>query len=39
MLKKSGLLELHRGGETFDDLGGLDAMNPHADIVPDKAVP
>jgi hypothetical protein len=23
MLKKSGLLELHRGGETFDDLGGL----------------
>ena len=26
MLKKSGLLELHRGGETFDDLGGLDAM-------------
>ena len=26
MLKKSGLLELHRGGETFDDLGGLDAI-------------
>jgi len=26
MLKKSGLLELHRGGETFNDLGGLDAM-------------
>jgi len=26
MLKKSGLLELHRGSETFDDLGGLDAM-------------
>ena len=26
MLKKSGLLSLHRGGETFADLGGLDAM-------------
>ena len=26
MLKKSSLLELHRGGETFDDLGGLDAV-------------
>jgi hypothetical protein len=26
MLKKSGLLTLHRGGETFDDLGGLDAI-------------
>lgn len=26
MLKKSGLLTLHRGGETFADLGGLDAM-------------
>jgi len=26
MLKKSGLLELHRGGETFDDLGGQDAI-------------
>jgi SpoVK/Ycf46/Vps4 family AAA+-type ATPase len=25
-LKKSGLLTLHRGGERFDDLGGLDAM-------------
>ena len=24
MLKKSGLLTLHRGGETFADLGGLD---------------
>lgn len=26
MLKKSGLLELHHGGETFDDLGGLNAV-------------
>src|SRR3954468_663939 len=26
MLKKSGLLALHRGGETFADLGGLDAL-------------
>jgi ATPase family associated with various cellular activities (AAA) len=26
MLKKSGLLTLHRDGETFDDLGGLDAL-------------
>lgn len=26
MLKKSGLLTLHRGGETFNDLGGLDAL-------------
>jgi SpoVK/Ycf46/Vps4 family AAA+-type ATPase len=26
MLKKSGLLTLHRGGETFGDLGGLDAL-------------
>ena len=25
-LKKSGLLTLHRGGETFDGLGGLDAL-------------
>jgi len=25
-LKKSGLLSLYRGGETFDDLGGLDAL-------------
>jgi hypothetical protein len=25
-LKKSGLLTLHRGGETFADLGGLEAM-------------
>ena len=25
-LKKSGLLQLHRGGETFADLGGLDAL-------------
>jgi hypothetical protein len=25
-LKKSGLLTLHRGGETFSDLGGLDAV-------------
>jgi predicted kinase len=26
MLKKSGLLTLHRGGESFDDLGGLAAL-------------
>jgi ATPase family associated with various cellular activities (AAA) len=26
MLKKSGLLGLHRGGETFADLGGLEAL-------------
>jgi len=26
MLKKSGLLTLHRGGETFADLGGLEAI-------------
>ena len=26
MLKKSGLLELHRGKETFAQLGGLDAL-------------
>lgn len=26
MLKKSGLLSLHRGSETFGDLGGLDAL-------------
>src|SRR5687767_7050979 len=26
MLKKSGLLALHRGGETFADLGGLEAL-------------
>ena len=26
MLKKSGLLTLHRGGETFADLGGLEAV-------------
>ena len=26
MLKKSGLLTLHRGGECFADLGGLDAL-------------
>jgi hypothetical protein len=26
MLQKSGLLTLHRGGETFADLGGLDAL-------------
>jgi SpoVK/Ycf46/Vps4 family AAA+-type ATPase len=25
-LKKSGLVSLHRGGERFDDLGGLDAL-------------
>jgi hypothetical protein len=25
-LRKSGLLALHRGGERFDDLGGLDAL-------------
>ena len=26
MLKKSGLLSLHRGGERFDGLGGLEAL-------------
>ena len=26
MLKKSGLLTLHRGSESFSDLGGLDAL-------------
>lgn len=26
MLKKSGMLTLYRGGERFDDLGGLDAL-------------
>jgi hypothetical protein len=26
MLKKSGLLELHRGGQRFADLGGLEAI-------------
>jgi hypothetical protein len=26
MLKKSGLISLHRGSECFDDLGGLDAL-------------
>lgn len=26
MLKKSGLLELHRGSERFDDLGGLESL-------------
>jgi SpoVK/Ycf46/Vps4 family AAA+-type ATPase len=26
MLKKSGLLQLHRGAERFSDLGGLDAL-------------
>jgi hypothetical protein len=26
MLKKSGLLSLHRGSERFDDLGGLEAL-------------
>jgi SpoVK/Ycf46/Vps4 family AAA+-type ATPase len=26
MLKKSGLLQLHRGGERFSDLGGLEAL-------------
>ncbi|HEY3965148.1 MAG TPA: AAA family ATPase [Planctomycetaceae bacterium] len=26
MLKKNGLLTLHRGGETFDDLGGLEPL-------------
>jgi len=25
-LKASGLLELHRGGETFEDLGGLESL-------------
>ena len=26
MLKKCGLLTLHRGGETFNDLGGMEAL-------------
>lgn len=26
MLKKSGLLSLHRGSESFEDLGGLDSL-------------
>ena len=26
MLKKSGLVSLYRGGETFADLGGLDPL-------------
>lgn len=26
MLKKSGLLQLHRGGECFEDLGGMEAL-------------
>jgi SpoVK/Ycf46/Vps4 family AAA+-type ATPase len=26
MLKKSGLLSMHRGGESFTDLGGLEAL-------------
>jgi ATPase family associated with various cellular activities (AAA) len=26
MLKKSGLISLHRGNESFDDLGGLEAL-------------
>ena len=26
MLKKSGLVSLHRGSESFDELGGLDAL-------------
>jgi len=29
-LKKSGLMTLHRGGETFADLGGLDALKDFA---------
>jgi SpoVK/Ycf46/Vps4 family AAA+-type ATPase len=29
MLKKSGLLQLHRGGERFADLGGLDALKTY----------
>lgn len=29
-LKKSGLLELHRGAERFNDLGGLDALKEFA---------
>lgn len=29
MLKKSGLLQLHRGNERFADLGGLDALKTY----------
>ena len=32
MLKKSGLVSLHRGGERFTGLGGLDAIKAFADI-------
>jgi hypothetical protein len=32
-LKKSGLLELHRGKETFDDLGGLAALKKFAKAI------
>lgn len=29
-IRKSGLMELHRGGETFDSLGGLDNLKQFA---------
>jgi hypothetical protein len=32
MLKKSGLVQLYRGQESFSDLGGLDAL-PHSHVV------
>ena len=39
MLKKSGLLTLHRGGETFSDLGGLDALKSIHQEGPDERSP
>ena len=37
-LKKSGLLTLHRGGETFADLGGLDAIKSFCTVLSGLAV-
>jgi hypothetical protein len=39
MLKKSGLLTLHRGGETFADLGGLEALKAFYSRPSDRAGP
>jgi hypothetical protein len=38
VLKKSGLLQLHRGSERFDDLGGLDSLKTFCKRVPLYAV-
>ena len=41
-LKKSGLMTIHRGGETFADLGGLDALKAFCQPLPgpqDLAIP